>query len=86
VALAAGRRGSGRIPAAAAGPVGEGPGRSPSSPRSGWGAGIWAGKPPASGALAACGGGRRELGYSEAEAQLRVGGARAATLGVGGRG
>jgi hypothetical protein len=37
VALAAGRRGSGGILAgAAAGPVGEGPGRSPSPPRSGW--------------------------------------------------
>jgi hypothetical protein len=46
-------------------------------------AGIRAGKPPASGAPAACGGGRCELGYSAAEAQLRVGGARAATLGVG---
>jgi hypothetical protein len=50
------------------------------------GAGIWAGKPPASGAPAACCGSRRELGYGAAEAQLRVGGARAATLGVGGRG
>jgi hypothetical protein len=38
VALAAGWRGSGGIPAeAAARPVGEGPGRSPSSPRSGCG-------------------------------------------------
>jgi hypothetical protein len=50
------------------------------------GAGIWAGKQLASGAPAACGGGRRELGYGAAEAQLRVGGAQAATLGVGGRG
>jgi hypothetical protein len=37
VALAAGRRASGGIPAgAAAGPVGEGPEGSPSPPRSGW--------------------------------------------------
>jgi hypothetical protein len=41
VTLEAGQRGSGGIPArAAAGPVGEGPGRSPSSPRSGWALGF----------------------------------------------
>jgi hypothetical protein len=38
VAIAVGRRGSGGIPTGvAAGPVEEGPGRSPNSPRSGWG-------------------------------------------------
>jgi hypothetical protein len=41
VTLEAGRRDSGGIPAgAAAGPVREGPGRSPSSPRSGWALGF----------------------------------------------
>jgi hypothetical protein len=50
------------------------------------GAGIWVEEPPASGAPAACGGGLHELGCSAAEAQLRVGDARAAALGVGGRG
>jgi hypothetical protein len=50
------------------------------------GAGFWAEEPPVSGASAACGSGRRELGYGAAEAQLRVGDALAAALGVGGRG
>jgi hypothetical protein len=60
VALAAGRRGSGGIPAgAAAGLVGEGPGRSPSPPRSRWAPEFGRGKPPASGAPTARGGSRR---------------------------
>jgi hypothetical protein len=50
------------------------------------GAGIRAEEQPASVTLAAGGGGRREPGCGAAEARLRVGDARAAALGVGGRG
>jgi hypothetical protein len=50
------------------------------------GAGIQAEEQPASGAPAAGGDGRREPGCGATEARLRVGDARAATLGVGGRG